>query len=372
MHRRTFLTGLAAAALAHAAAIPDRMKTYVDRGEISGVVTLVSKDGSVRHLEAVGWQDKEKQVPMKPGTIFQIMSMTKPVTTLGIQMLGEEGLLALTDPVEMHLPEFRGQRMASGTAPPRPITVRDLMTHTSGMPEMPPAGAGGAQLYRRMNLTLAEAVSLFSQMPLQFEPGSKWAYSNTGIATLGRIIEVLSGQPYEKFLDQRVFQPLGMKDTFFFPPPEKYDRIAAAYNYETGKLVNLGSAVYRKDARYPMPEGGLYSTAHDLAAFYQMMLNGGVYQGKRLLSKASVEVATKVHTANTAMNWGLGWSVSASPAQSLNLTSKGTFGHGGAFGTYGWVDPARNLIGVFLIQRFGGASVDPIRNVFVEMANSTE
>lgn len=356
--------------------IAPRMKSFVEHGEIAGAVTLASRNGTVQHLEAVGWQDKEKQTPMKTDTIFEIMSMTKPVTAAGIQMLAEEGLLALTDPVEKHLPEFRGQRMIAShskdsvvlKAPSRPITIRDLLTHTSGMPEMPPAGAGGVGLYRSMNLTLAHAVHLFSQMPLEFEPGAKWSYSNTGMATLGRIIEVVSDRPYETFLEERVFRPLGMKDTFFFPPPDKLSRIAAVYTYANGKLSNAGDGIYRKRAKYPMPEGGLYSTAADLAAFYQMMLNGGVYQGKRLLSKASVQMVTSDHTPGMARDFGLGWAVT--PRDSLNLTSKGAFGHGGAFGTFGWVDPAKNLVGVFLIQRMGG-STDSMRDTFVEMVNAS-
>lgn len=360
------------------ASIPERMKAFIDNGQAAGIVTLVQRRGALGHLEAVGMQDREKKLPMKTDTIFEVMSMTKPVTSVAIMMLMEEGLLALTDPVEKHLPEFRGQLMAMSRngdqvtlgKPSRKITIRDLMTHTSGLQEMPPEGLGGAGLYYTMDRTLADAVSLYSQLPLQFEPGTKWSYSNTGMATLGRIVEVVGGKPYEKFLADRIFEPLGMKDSFFFPQPETYARIAAVYQPDkSGKLQNLGDGIYRKGAKYSMPEGGLYSTAQDMAAFYQMMLNGGMANGKRLLSKASVESMTMMHTAGTGNTWGLGWAVASGARSTLTLSSEGTYGHGGAFGTYGWVDPKKQLVGVFMIQVFG-APVDGIRNTFVDIANS--
>src|SRR2546428_8213653 len=185
----------------------------------------------------------------------------------------------------------------------RPITIRDLMTHTSGMTAVLPEGA--KELYQKMNLSLAEAVALFSQQPLDFEPGTKWQYSNAGIATVGRIIETIADQPYERFIEERIFRPLGMKDSFFFPTPEKIERIAMVYRYENGKLHRPGGDIlggdpanYPQGARYPAPEFAMYSTASDLAKFYQAMLNGGTYNGVRLLSKASVGVMTSLHTGN--------------------------------------------------------------------------
>lgn len=368
---------------ARLAQITERMKGFVDAGEAAGIVTLVQRRGQQAHLEAAGWLDKDKKVPMKTDSIFEVMSMTKPVTAVGIQMLMEDGLLALNDPVEKYLPEFRGQMQIVGretvakqdritlAKPPRPITIRDLLTHTSGMPEMPPEGMGGTNFFYNMNRTLADAVTFYSQMPLLYEPGSKWSYSNTGIATLGRVIEVVSGKPFETFLAERVFAPLGMKDSFFFPNEARQPRIARVYSKENGKLTDMGPVIYRKGAKYPMPEGGLYSTAQDMAAFYQMMLNGGRYNGRRLLSKASVESMTMVHTANTGVNWGLGWAVQRGANSTLGLLSEGTYSHGGAFGTYGWVDPAKDMVGVFLVQLFGpGVNPDTPRTRFVEMANA--
>jgi CubicO group peptidase (beta-lactamase class C family) len=367
---------LAFASLTWGAANPDRlarigprMKAFVDQGKAAGIVTLVEHNGKIVHLDAQGYLKVEDKSPMKADTIFEIMSMTKPVTATAILMLAEEGKLAVIDPVERHLPEFRGQWVVEGdkqVKPDRPITIRDLLTHSSGLPEYPPDGMGGVRFYYNMNKPLAEAVTLYSQMPLLFQPGTRFQYSNPGIATLGRIIEVLSGQPYEEFLESRIFKPLGMKDSFLFPPEAQRARIANVYQANAGKLVNLGEAIYRKGARYSFPEGGMYSTAADMAAFYQCFLAGG----KPLLSPAGHDTMLAIHSGDTlrgGAGWGLGWSVTQKSDGLLDLRSLGTYGHLGAFGTYGWVDPKRSLVGVFMIQ---GGATEEARNAFVEMANA--
>jgi len=371
--------------------IPLRMKSFVEKGTIAGAVTLVQRHGSLASLETVGYQDLETKKPMRPDTIFQIMSMTKPITAAGVMILMEEGKLALSDRVAKHLPEFQGMWMVDSKdgdktrslkRPSRPITIRDLLTHTSGMYGgllLPPHG----DMKNFMSKTLAEVVAIGSQQPLDFEPGTQWQYSNIGIAALGRIIEVLGDQPYEKFLESRIFQPLGMKDTYIFPPAEKFERIATAYTLTDGKLKVMGEDTlgggdlkYRKGAKYPLPEGGLYSTAQDLAAFYQMMLSGGTYGGKRLLSRPTVDVMTALHTGDlqaghsSGMGYGLAWAVTREPMGTLTLplTSIGTYGHGGAFGTHGWVDPKKDLLGVFLVQRPGATDE---RNAFMSLAGSS-
>lgn len=371
------------------ARIPVRMRAFVDKGTISGAVTLVARHGSIAAFDAVGWQDIESKKPMKTDTIFQIMSMTKPVTAVGIMMLAEEGKLGLNDPVYKHLPEFRGQWLIESRdgnktrnlkRPSRPITIRDLLSHTSGMPSVPPEGC--KNLMSELNLTLAQAVLLYSQQPLDFEPGTRWQYSNPGIATLGRIIEVVSGQPYEQFMEQRIFKPLGMKDSFYFPPEDKIGRIAMLYNLEDGQLKRAGAkalggdpAKYRKGAKYPCPECGLFSTAGDLAAFYQMMLNGGTSNGGRLLSRTSVDLMTALHTGELAaghspgMGYGLAWTIVREPVATLTYRSLGTYGHGGAFGTEGFIDPKRDMVEVMLIQRDSGGD-DSERNAFWALAAS--
>ncbi len=359
------------------ARIPVRMKAFVDKGTVSGVVTLLARHGKIDHHEAVGMQDIEARKPMRADTIFQIMSMTKPVTGVAIMILAEEGRLALSDPVERHLPEFRGQWMIDARdgdkslslkRPARPITIRDLMTHTSGMPATNPIA--DAQRY-----TLAEAIPMYSQRPLEFEPGTKWLYSNAGIDTLGRIVEVLSDKPFEKFVEERIFTPLGMKDSHFAPPADKHARVALVYRPDAGKLVKSDVDMYRKGFRGPIPSGGMYSTASDMAAFYQMMLNGGTYQGKKILSRPAVDVMTVNHTGTITaghgpgLSFGLTWNVVRDPMSTLTFLSEGTFMHGGAFGTHGWVDRKKDIVGVFMIQRTGGGGAGE-RDAFLSMANT--
>lgn len=367
------------------ARIAPRMKDFADKKLVAGTVTLLAHQGKIVHFEAVGAQDAGTAKPMAKDSIFQIMSMTKPMVTTAITMLAEEGKLAISDPVEKHLPEYRGQMMvatrhADGSVsvkkPSRPITIRDLCTHTSGLPGNPPPGIG--ELPQKMDLPLETAVLIYSQLPLQFEPGTQWLYSNNGIATLGRIIEVASGQSFESFMKQRLWEPLGMKDTFLFPPEEKKPRIAANHATRDGKLTyadaarTLGGEArhYRAGAKYPAPEWGAYSTAADLLAFYEMTRNGGVHQGRRIVSKAALDVATAVHTGDIPVGagngTGLGWDITKETAGTLNYLSVGTFGHGGAFGTHGWVDRKRGVVGVFLVQ--GGAGAGDAKAAFMRMA----
>ncbi|MCS7043338.1 MAG: beta-lactamase family protein [Bryobacteraceae bacterium] len=363
------------------------LQEFVDRGQMSGAVTLVARRGALAHFEATGWQDAEAKKPMQKDTIFQIMSMTKPFTGVAILMLAEEGKLRLHDRVEDHLPEFRGQMVIESEKdgvrvlrkPSRPITIRDLMTHTSGLGQAAP---GIGDIMVRMDRTLAEACLIYSQQPLLFDPGTRWMYSNPGIAVLGRIVEVRSGMSFEQFLETRIFQPLGMTDTHVFLPPAKRPRLAPVYTVREGRLVKAGDDIlggdplkYREGARYSGPEHSLYSTAWDLAQFYQMMLNGGEWNGRRLLAPSSVELMTRLHTGelaaghNPGTGFGLTWEVTKDAAGTLTGQSIGTYGHGGAFGTYGWVDPQKKLVGVFLTQ-LTGRPVLPMRDAFITMTNA--
>ncbi len=366
---------------ARLAAISPRQQQFADSGAIAGTVTLIERHGELVHIGAVGMQNVEDKVPMKNDSIFQIMSMTKPITSVGIMMLVEEGRVDLYDDVEKYLPEFHDMtlRLPSGelARPSRPITIRDLLTHSSGMGD--PEGEV-QDILKKMNRSLADAVSRYAKQPLHFEPGAKWMYSNTGMATLGRIIEVVSGQPYEQFIDARILKPLGMKDTFFFPPADKISRIALVYTHEGGKLKRSGADIlggdpglYRKGAQYPCPECGLFSTAEDLSHFYQLMLNKGTWNGVRLLSPASVQVMT--HPQGIPGAWypgaayGLGWEIVTEPRGTLTLLSVGSYGHGGAFGTHGWIDAGKDMITVFMI----GSSDDSgkqAEDAFEAMANS--
>lgn len=356
---------------------------YVDRHQASGTVTLVARKGKILSLDAVGWQDLEAKIPMKTDSIFQIASMTKPVTAIGIQMLEEEGKLSIDDPVEKHLPEFRGQQLITkkeGAAitlgkPARPITIKDLLTHTSGLKGG--QGPGLGDLYTKRNRTLAEATLAISQWPLEFEPGSKWSYCNTGIDTLGRIIEVCSGTSYEAFLEERLFKPLGMKDTFFYPNPEQKARVATLYKKDKDGLARsdnfLGDAV---GGRFPLPAGGMFSTAPDMVKLYQMMLDHGVAGGRRYLREASVAKMTRNHTGDLragftdGVQMGLGWQLVGTPTGVTEPLSPGTYGHGGAFGTQGWIDPKKEMIFILMVQRAGFANGDAsdLRNSLQKIA----
>ncbi len=365
------------------AEIRTRMQQFVDQGEISGAVTLVGRAAGVKYLDAVGFRDLEHQAPMRPDSMFRIASMTKPITAIGIMILVDEKKLSVDDPVEKHLPEFRGipvappgDKKASRRPPSRPVLVRDLLTHTGGIPGLPP---DLADLYAKRNRTLAEVVPLLARQPLDFDPGTKWSYSNTGMDTLGRIIEVVSGQRYEEFLRCRVFEPLGMADTTFYPTADQKARLAVVYDRKDGKLVpSQGFLGLPAGAKYPIPAGGLCSTAADLARLYRMMLCGGELDGRRVLSRDGAATMTRLQTGELTsgftpgMGFGFGWAVVRKPEGVTEMLSPGSYGHGGAFGTQGWIDPHRDLFVVLLIQRTGlpNADASAMRREFQRIAFS--
>ncbi len=371
--------------------IPQRIRDSIDKQTVSGAVSLVAHGKDVVEFDAAGMADIEVGHTMQKDTIFQIMSMTKPVTAIGIMMLAEEGKLALRDPVELYLPEFHGVRVTTTVGPDaerlgvpnHEITIRDLLTHTAGIQDYP--GPPGIRDYaQNMSVPLAEVVKQLAKQPLLFQPGTQWSYSSPGIEILGRIIEVCSGQTYVDYITEHILRPLGMKDSFFFPPKDKIARIAMVYAHKEGKLVRapgtiLGGdpAKYRQGAVFPAPGWGLYSTAEDLLHLYQMMLNGGVYQGRRYLSPFSVHVMTEPQTAGIfpvgwmrGSDYGLAWEVVTEPLGELAGHSTGSYGHGGAFGTQGWIDPNNDLISILLIQSSDGGA-ESMTNVFLNMAESS-
>jgi CubicO group peptidase (beta-lactamase class C family) len=305
--------------------------------------------------------------------------MTKPITALAFMMLEEQGKVAIDDPVEKHLPEFRGVRVIKGKAgddvtlgaPSRPPALKDLLTHTSGMAGLPPPGL--AELYRKRDRTLAEGVLAFAQRPLEFEPGSKWSYSNTGIDTVGRVVEVVSGKPFERFCAEHIFGPLGMADTAFFLPPAKSARAAGLYKEQGGKLARVPSWLGGEEGgRYPLPAGGLYSTARDLGRLYAALADGG----RKLVKPETLATMTRVHTGELTtgfvpgMGFGLGVGVVREPQGVTAMLSRGSFGHGGAFGTQGWIDPEKKMFFVLLVQRDGtpGGDGSELRRALQEIA----
>jgi CubicO group peptidase (beta-lactamase class C family) len=319
---------------------------------------------------------------MADDALFWIASMTKPMTGVAVLMLQEEGKLSIHDPVEKHLPEFKGRTLldtrtkdtATLKRPARAITIRDLLTHTSGLnTDIPDLGR---------ELTLAERVIFYSQQPLHFEPGSKWQYSNPGINTLGRIVEVVAGKPYAQFMEERIFRPLGMRDTTFWPTRTEAKRLATSYGPGPGGkgLAETNLYFFRGEltdrSRTPLPAGGLFSTARDVAKFYQMMLDGGVAGGERLLKEETVKLMTTTQTGDIktgfvdGMSWGLGFQVVKEPMGVTGALASGTFGHGGAYGTQSWADPKSRSIYILMIQRarMGNSDGSAIREAFQRAA----
>ena len=362
---------------ARIADIHQRMQDFVDRGKAAGIVTVLARHGHLASLDAVGYQDLESKAPMRTDTLFRIKSLTKPVTCIGIMTLVDEGRLSLIDPVEKYLPEFKGQKLnpcgeragyACGlVAPHRPVNIEDLMKHTSGLraPESSDSPAA----------SLAELVAKAARMPLLFEPGTRWDYSNIGYDTLGRIIEVVTGKPYDQYLYDTIFEPLGMQDTFFYVPQEKRARVASVYTDVNGTLKKADIREPLRGRDLPSPAGGLFSTAHDLLRLNEMMRDHGALDGKRVLSAAAVELMTTSLTGDLKAGWapgmghGLGWEVVRNPEGMYRYNSIGTFAKGGAYRTYEWVDPSKDLIGIILMQRTnGGGDVADEINAFMAMA----
>ena len=330
---------------------------------------LVARHNEVVSLEAVGYQDLESRKPMRPDTIFDIRSVTKVVTAIGIMILMEDGRLTLDAPIEKYLPEFKRSTKGSWS----PITIHHLLTHTAGLPlyRLPVS----EEIAIKRNQTLVDYVAFLSKQEPEVEPGTQFRYCSGGFAIHGRIDEVVSGKPYEKFMKERIFDPLGMKDSSFFIPSEKQNRLATIYRLQNGKLNKWEELeAYARNANYPAPEFGMYSTASDLASLCQMMLNGGSFKGRRILSRTSVETMTQNQTLNlksaitkAPAYQGLGWGLSGEPMNDFPLSSPGSFGHNGAFGAIVWVDPKKDLIRIFLQHKFGSGYES---DIFMAMAGS--
>jgi CubicO group peptidase (beta-lactamase class C family) len=346
------------------------LEPFVKDHTLAGAVTLVADKDKTLSLEAVGFADIAAGIMMTVNNLFWIASQSKPITAVALMMLVDEGKVGLDDPVQKFLPEFadlwlvekREKDRLVLKRPQHPITVREILSHTSGLPFSSAMERPTLDL-----LPLRDAVRSYAMTPLLFEPGTKYQYSNAGINTAGRIIEVVSRMPYEEFLDKRLFGPLGMKDTTFWPNAEQLKRLAKAYRpSKSGGLdeIPIGQLKYPLNdrKRQPMPAGGLFSTAKDVGIFCQMMLNGGTYKGKRYLSEDAVKQMTSKQTGSgIQVGYGLGFS-----------TGGGNFGHGGAFSTNMNIDTKRGLITVFMVQHAGfpgngGQSQGAFRKVAEEL-----
>ncbi|HVA49086.1 MAG TPA: serine hydrolase domain-containing protein [Pirellulales bacterium] len=342
------------------------MQAFVDNRDVAGLVTVVGNKQGVVDVQVLGMADLENRIPMRRDSIFRIASMTKPITALAVMQLVEQGKVKVDDPVENYLPEFKGQLLTAskeGDAvtlkkPPRPVAVKDLLTHTSGLPNYP---AGLADVYQKRNRTLSETTIAISQLPLTFEPGSRWSYCNPGIDTLGRIVEVVSGMTYDSYLARNIFEPLGMFDTTPYPSAEQLKRLAVTYGKESDKLVARPGGVldYATVAKHPVPAGGLFSTGDDLAKLYQCLLNGGTLNGRRIIGEKTLADMTTIHTGDLkagfvdGSGWGYGFGIVKEARGVTEHLSPGSFGHGGAYGTQVWLDPTKGVYTILLLQRVG-------------------
>jgi CubicO group peptidase (beta-lactamase class C family) len=349
--------------------IHEAIERHIDAGEISGAVTLVARRGRLVHFEAHGLMDIESKRPMEKGAIFRIASMSKPITGAAAMIMLEEGKLRLNDPVSKFLPEFKNSKVAlprgdSGefylVPADRELTIRDLLTHTNGLMT---GGIGSKSGPPRMveGDTLAAYIPRLGAVPLDFQPGTQWAYSGyAGPDTLSRIVELVSGQPYDEFLRTRIFQPLGMKDTFFYPPDDRRPRLATLYSKSPKGLLKAENQDGFSLKTYFSGGGGLMSTAEDYLQFAQMLLNGGELHGRRLLSPRTVDLMSSNHVGDLfngklgrpahGMGYGLLVGiVEDGVAAGLRVTN-GSFGWDGAYGTQTWIDPREKMVTIVMIQ----------------------
>jgi CubicO group peptidase (beta-lactamase class C family) len=375
--------------------ITSAIQKSVDDGRIAGGVALVARHGKIVYLKAVGMADRDAKKPMRAETIFRICSMTKPITSVAVMMLYEEGRFLLNQPVSDFIPEFKNMKVLDPpypqdkTSPPgalvnakRPITIHHLLTHTAGL------SYGGDRLgktYRDAGInggliqnegTIGDAMKKLGGVPLLFQPGDVWEYSLAD-DVLGYLVEVVSGMPLDKFFQERIFKPLGMKDTYFFLPDEKVPRLATAYTYYPEKglqpildkqVVKDGDSTYSADYPYRGPRsyfsggGGLSSTAEDYYRFCQMMLNGGQLNGTRLLSRKSVELMSRNHVEEKRVDgaYGLGFGVYSEPKYLEELGSVGSYYWGGFYYTTFVIDPKEDLVAIFMGQLHptGGLNLD--------------
>jgi CubicO group peptidase (beta-lactamase class C family) len=354
------------------------LQPFVDDHTLAGAVTLVANKDKVLSLEAVGFADIAAKTPMRTDDLFWIASMSKAMTAAGLMTLVDEGKVKLDDPVEKYLLEFKDQKVkANGSLekPIHPITIRNILSHTSGLAFASPSEKPTLDM-----LPLADAVRSYAAQPLEFQPDSKWAYSNEGINTAGRIIEVVSGMSYQDFMQKRLFDPLGMKDTTFWPNEEQVKRLAKSYKPGKDNMgleeLQIGQLHYplSDPKRQPMPAGGLFSTASDVAAFCQMLLNGGTHAGKRILSEDAVRQMTSTQTGDLLNKgkgengYGLGLSTTRKAREGAVIP--GTTEHGGAEATNMRIDPERGLITVYMVQHAGypGKEGGKVRAAFEKAA----
>jgi CubicO group peptidase (beta-lactamase class C family) len=361
------------------AGIDRAMKSAIEAKEVSGAVTLVMTKTGVRHLESHGLADIASNRPMKDDAIFAIFSMTKPVTGVALMMLQDDGKLNVNDPVAKYIPAFADLKTPTGK--PANLTIKQIMTHTSGLGEASGEAARSAR-------TLADLVPFFLAAPMQYEPGEKWKYTQSGINVGARIVEIASGKSFPEFLAARLFGPLGMKDTTHTPSEAQRARIVTPYakNRETAVLEAGRITAPAPGERPPTGNSGLYSTANDYARFCQMLLNEGQLDGRRYLSPAAMKLLATAQTGDLPTGffqndtygqrgknyvWGIGTCILKESHDGVAaVLSPGTYGHGGAWGTQAWIDPVKGVAYIMMVQRsnFPNADASTVRRDFQNAA----
>jgi len=364
------------------ARIHEMVQRHMDTHDISGAVTLVARNGKMVHFEAHGMADIEARKPMSKDSLFWMMSMTKPVVGTAVLMLMEEGQLHLTDPVSRFIPEFKSMKVAviedrpagapapgRGAPPPfytipasRELTIQDLLTHVNGLNSGGAAsGAEVAKIAIKAGEKLSDYIPRLATTPLDFQPGTRWQYSALAAwDTLERVVEVITGQSFDRFARERIFDPLGMTDTGFVASPEQLKRFASLYRSADGTLTKVESKpIWLNNPNYFSGGGGLMSSAEDYLQFGQMLANGGELNGKRLLGPKTVELMSSVFVPDTlpgrvkGRGFGLSVQVITDHIAANTPISNGSFGWDGAYGTHFWVDPKEKIVGLFMIQASG-------------------
>jgi len=376
--------------------IGTHVQRYIDAGKVAGTLTLVARQGQIAYFEPQGYLELERTRPMQHDTIFRIYSMSKPITSVGLMMLYEQGLLQLDDPVHKFIPAWANLRVFSSgnyprfvTAPPaRPMTIRDLLTHTSGLTYGFMERTNVDAAYRALGVgdrskpgyTLQNMVDTLAELPLEFSPGTRWNYS-VSTDVLGYLIEVLSGQRFDVYLREHVFEPLGMHDTGFTMADAQLARFACNYERQPNGSLRLIDAPERsqyRDCSLFSGGGGLVSTAGDYFRFTAMLQNHGALDGVRLLGRKTIELMTRNHlpggqdltqlaqpgafteTAYAGVGFGLGFSVMLDPSRAQIVGTPGEYAWGGAASTAFWVDPHEELIAIFMTQLMPSSSY-PLR-----------
>jgi CubicO group peptidase (beta-lactamase class C family) len=363
------------------------VQDYVQQGRVPGAVVLVARNGKVVYHKGLGYDDLSTKTPLNKDAIMRIASQTKAITSLAVMMLFEEGKFLLDDPISKYIPAFKNPKVIDKfneqdttftTVPAKQeVTIRQLLTHTSGISYPAIGGKQATMLYAKYkipsgigtpNATLSDAINALAVLPLVHQPGERFTYG-LNVDVLGYLVEILSGTTLDAFVRERICAPLGMDDTFFYLPESKHSRLALLYTEDANKKTELTNpAKHGTDPNFPKLKGkfysggaGLSSTALDYAAFLQLFLNGGEYKGKRLLSPLTVKLMTTNQIGNLSLGtkkFGLGFSIATAGEEARTMVSEGSFDWGGIFGTTYWADPKEGIVALIMTQKYPNTGND--------------